>query len=83
MGLVNAVVAPEDLLAHTYAYATMLATTVSPGSLAATKRQVYLDLHRDVGSAVEESAARLRQMMTEPAFAEGVAAFAEKRPPRW
>jgi enoyl-CoA hydratase/carnithine racemase len=81
LGLVNAVVPGDDLLAHTYDYATTLATTVSPGSLAETKRQIYTDLHRDVGTAVEEAAVLLRRMMTEPAFAEGVAALTEKRPP--
>ena len=81
MGLVNAVVEPDELLAHTYRYAGQLATTVSRGSLAATKRQVYLDLHRGVGDAVAESGRRLAQMMTEPDFAEGVAALTEKRPP--
>jgi enoyl-CoA hydratase/carnithine racemase len=83
MGLVNAVLDPIELMAHTYEYAQMLATNVSPGSLAATKRQIYTDLHRDVGAAVEDAGARLRQMMTEPAFAEGVAALTEKRPPNW
>ncbi len=83
MGLVNAVVPAEDLLEHTYGYAGMLAATVSPGSLAATKRQIYTDQHRDVGASVTEAAVLLRRMMTEPAFAEGVAALTEKRPPRW
>lgn len=83
MGLVNAVVPGEQLLAHSHAYAQMLATSVSPGSLAATKRQIALDLFRDVGTSIEDSAARLEQMMTEPNFAEGVAALTAKRPPRF
>jgi len=83
MGLVNGVVAPDDLLDHTYRYARSMATTVSRHSLAATKRQVYLDLHRGLGQSIDESAARLAQMMTEPDFAEGVAALGEKRPPRF
>jgi enoyl-CoA hydratase/carnithine racemase len=83
LGLVNAVVEPDRLLDHTYAYAARLAHEISPGSLAATKRQIALDLDRDVGRSVEESAARLRQMMTEPPFHEGVAALTEKRPPRY
>ena len=76
-------VAPDHLLDHTYRYARSLADTVSRGSLAATKRQVYIDLHRGVGESVEDSAQRLRQMMTEDDFAEGVAALREKRPPRF
>jgi len=83
MGLVNAAVPRDQLLAHTYEYASMLATTVSRGSLAETKRQIYTDLHRDVGTSVDEAAVLLRRMMTEPDFAEGVAALTEKRPPRF
>jgi enoyl-CoA hydratase/carnithine racemase len=84
LGLVNAVLPDrEALLGHTYGYARELATAVSPGSLAATKRQVYLDLHRDVGTSVEDAATRLEAMMREPNFAEGVAALTEKRPPRF
>ena len=81
MGLVNAVVPPEELLPHTYAYARQLATTVSPSSLRETKRQIYTDLHRDVGSAVRDADSLLDRMTTEPDFREGVAAFMEKRPP--
>jgi enoyl-CoA hydratase/carnithine racemase len=81
MGLVNATVAPEALLPHTYEYARRLATTVSRGSLRETKRQIYTDLHRDVGSAVVEAEQLLERMVTEDDFAEGVRAFVEKRPP--
>lgn len=83
MGLVNRVVPPEEVLADTVSYARMLATEVSPASLAATKLQLYADLHRDVRSAVEDAGARLEEMMTGPDFAEGVAAFTEKRPPHF
>jgi enoyl-CoA hydratase/carnithine racemase len=83
MGLVNAAVDGDALLDHTYAYAAQLASTVSRGSLRETKRQIYTDLHRDVRAAVEESDRLLREMTTEPDFAEGVAAFTEKRPPRF
>lgn len=81
LGLLNGVVPAEELLDHTYACARVLAEDIAPGSLRETKRQIYTDLHRDVGSAVEEAAELLRRMMTEPDFAEGVAALLEKRPP--
>ncbi len=81
MGLVNAVLPPEELLPHTYAYARNLASAVSPSSLRETKRQVYTDLHGDVGTAVMESEVLLNRMTTEPDYREGVAALVEKRPP--
>jgi enoyl-CoA hydratase/carnithine racemase len=83
MGLVNKVVAPDELLSTTHAYARILATEVSPASLAATKLQLYADLHRDAASAVRDSEARVERMMTEPDFAEGVAAWIDKRLPRF
>jgi enoyl-CoA hydratase/carnithine racemase len=83
LGLVNAVLQPEELLPHTYRYARNLITTVSPGSLRETKRQIYADLHREVRAAVEHSKQLVERMATEPDFAEGVTAFTEKRLPRW
>jgi enoyl-CoA hydratase/carnithine racemase len=47
------------------------------------QRQIYSDLHRDVGTAVREADALLEQMMTEADYREAVSAFLEKRPPRW
>ena len=83
MGLVNAMLPQEKLLPHTYGYARMLATGVSPSSLAETKRQIYSDLHRDVASAVREAGVLLDRMTTEADFREGVAALVEKRLPRF
>jgi enoyl-CoA hydratase/carnithine racemase len=83
LGLVNAVLPSDELLPYTYDYARKLIATVSPGSLRETKRQIYADFHRDVASAVRESKELVERMATEPDFAEGVAAFVEKRPPRW
>ena len=59
MGLVNRVVEPEELMDATYDYARTLATEVSPASLAATKLQMYLDLHRDAATPVRDAADRL------------------------
>jgi len=83
LGLVNRVVAPGDLMTVTGDYARELATGVSPASLAASKTQMYLDLHRDAATAVDDAGARLAAMMRGPDFAEGVAARAERRPPRF
>jgi enoyl-CoA hydratase/carnithine racemase len=83
LGLVNRVVEPGDLLEATYDYARSLATGISPASLAATKLQIYLDLHRDAATSVEDAADRLEVMMKGPDFVEGVAAMAENRPPHF
>ena len=81
LGLVNAVLPGDSLWEHTMAYARQLATSVSPASMRETKRQIYADLHGDVGSSVAESERLLEVMMREPDYREGVAAFVEKRPP--
>jgi enoyl-CoA hydratase/carnithine racemase len=64
-------------------YARRLAESVAPNSLMQTRWQVYRDLHRDVASAVRDSEQLLDSMMREPDYAEGVAAFLEKRTPVW
>jgi enoyl-CoA hydratase/carnithine racemase len=81
LGLVNRALPPEDLLPFTYEYAGSLATEIAPSSLAATKLQLYRDLHGDAASSVDDAAARMAEMMKGADFAEGVAALVEKRPP--
>lgn len=83
MGLVNAVLPRDELMPYTHDYVRKMITTVSPGSLRTTKRQIYADLHRDVRAAIEDATMQLERMATEPDFVEGVSAFLEKRPPRW
>ncbi|HEX3795126.1 MAG TPA: enoyl-CoA hydratase-related protein [Acidimicrobiales bacterium] len=81
LGLVNRVFAPDDLLPATYDYARQLASEIAPSSLAATKLQMYTDLHGDVATSVRDAAQRMSTMMQGPDFAEGVAALTERRPP--
>jgi len=81
LGLVTEVVDGPDLLAHVYGYARMLATTVSPASLAASKRQVYEAFHQSAAEAVRAAEALLDPMMAGPDYREGVAALRQKRPP--
>ncbi len=83
LGLITRLVAPESLISETRAYVQDMITRVSPGSLAQTRRQVYLDLHRDVGAAVKDSERLVSEMMTQENYREGVAAFLEKRTPNW
>lgn len=83
LGLVNAVHPAQTLLEATLDYARNLIATVAPESLRQTRWQIYRDLHRSVASAVDDSETLLRRMMQQPDYAEGVAAFLEKRQPRW
>jgi enoyl-CoA hydratase/carnithine racemase len=81
MGLVNQVLPADELLPAVYEYARVLAHEVSPASILATKRQLYADLHGDVGTAVEVSERLLEQHVQGPDYPEGVRALLEKRPP--
>jgi enoyl-CoA hydratase/carnithine racemase len=82
LGLVNRVLAPDELLPATYEYARTLAHETSPASVTATKRQLYADLlHGDVGASVEDANRRLEEMMRGNDYKEGVRALLDKRPP--
>ena len=83
LGLVNRVLPAESVLTGAVAYARELARTVAPESLRQTRWQIYRDLHRDVAASVTDSEALLETMMRQPDYAEGVAAFLDKRPPQW
>ncbi len=83
LGLVNEVVEADRLLSRVHEYASTLATTVSPASLAVTRRQIYTDLHGEAAASVERSERLLEEMMRGPDFKEGVAAWREKRVPRF
>lgn len=83
MGLVNRVCQADRLMADTRGYILQLLARNAPTSLLATRRQIYADLHGSVGDAVHDSEQRLQQMMRQPEYEEGVAAFLEKRAPNW
>jgi enoyl-CoA hydratase/carnithine racemase len=83
IGLVHELCEPDEVLPRALEYARNLVATVAPSSLAETKRQLYADLHRDIGSAVADSEALLNRMTREPDYREGVRAWPEKRPPAW
>lgn len=83
IGLVNEVLPADELMGRVMDYAGQLAATVSPASLRATRHQIYRDLHGDVVSAVGHAQGLLEEMTTGPDFAEGVAAWRERRPPQF
>lgn len=83
LGIINELVAPEDLHSHVHDYAQGLIKTVSPNALRQTRWQIYRDLTATPAAAVRRSETLINDMMAEPDYAEGVAAFREKRPPRW
>jgi enoyl-CoA hydratase/carnithine racemase len=83
LGIVNWVHPAASVLDEAYRYAHNLIATVAPESLRQTRWQIYRDLHRDVAASVEASESLIREMMRQPDYREGVAAFLEKRAPRW
>ncbi len=83
LGFVNNLHSPEDLLPATIDYVQAMIASVSPNSLRQTRWQIYADQHLSAADAVRASETLLEQMMRQQDYAEGVAAFLQKRPPRW
>ena len=83
IGLINEVVAPDQLLERTLQYAADLAVNSSPTSMAVIKRQVYADLDRSLAESTAEAINLMSASLTGQDFNEGVASFIEKRPPNF
>lgn len=81
IGLVNRVVAAEDLLDEALAYARQLAEFCSPRSMRAVKQQCYQDLMGNLSESYERSEILLDAAVKEADFKEGVKSWQEKRPP--
>lgn len=81
MGLVQQVCEPESVVEVAMAYAAELAERTSPRALAVVKAQVYRHLTQELGDALEDSDRLMHAALDQPDFAEGVAAFREKRSP--
>jgi enoyl-CoA hydratase/carnithine racemase len=81
-GLVDELVAPDELRARVQAYGEELAVK-SPAALAAIRRTVTLGggMTFEEGMAYELDA--VVKLADTPDFAEGVEAFLAKRPPKW
>lgn len=81
MGLVNRVLPNEKLLEGVRAYATEIATMVSPRSLRLIKKQVYQAQFQTLAQAIESADEDMFQSFDTADFKEGVAHFVEKRMP--
>lgn len=82
-GLVARVCDPDRLVEEAVAFGAELGRRCSPAAVRETKRQLYTDLLRDLGTSFDEAMALVARMVDEPDFREGVAALRERRPPRF
>ena len=82
MGLVNSVVAAEELMAEARKLAATL-VAASPTSIARTKRLLVqfseVELDREISMAIQENA----DIRATADFREGLGSFLEKRAPKW
>jgi methylglutaconyl-CoA hydratase len=82
MGLINEIVAPENLLIRAREFAALLMEN-SPTSLRATKKllndHARTEIDKEIEAAVRENAG----IRTTADFREGITSFLEKRKPKW
>lgn len=83
MGLANRSLPTGDVFPAAMEWAQAVAQEVSPAAAALAKAQLYADLHGDVGTAVATSERLLDETIAGADYAEGVAAWMGKRPPRF
>lgn len=83
MGLLDRVVAHDDLVGTALDYIENLAAFSSPTSLMVMKQQVYRHLNMELGDAMKESNAWMAESLQREDFREGVKSFLEKRPPEF
>jgi enoyl-CoA hydratase/carnithine racemase len=83
LGLVNAALPGDQVLAHARDYVRGLAQTSSPASMAVMKRQVYQQVHAGLFPAEREARRLMVESFSRPDFREGVRSFTEKRPPQF
>ena len=81
MGLVNQLFPAMSFLADVRAYATELATLVSPRSMRVMKQQLYNALFQNLDEAISVGDREMVQSFDSEDFREGVQHFIEKRAP--
>jgi enoyl-CoA hydratase/carnithine racemase len=82
IGLVNEVVPADALQAHVLAFAEKLANRSAP-AMAAIKQLVYQGMELPLAAALRVERAALPEILGSADYAEGLAAFAERRPPKF
>jgi len=82
MGLINEIVAPENLMTRARELAALLMEN-SPTSLRATKKLLNDHARAELDSRIEAAVRENAAIRTTPDFREGIAAFLEKRKPVW
>jgi enoyl-CoA hydratase/carnithine racemase len=83
INLVNRAYPRSVFLPSIMEYATQLAQSVSPRSLAVIKAQVWKSLHQELGPDIEIGNAEMQKSFASEDFKEGVAHFVERRSPRF
>ncbi|MEB3062904.1 enoyl-CoA hydratase [[Mycobacterium] zoologicum] len=83
LGLVNQVVAPDELLPRAMAYAQDIAANCSPASLAVIKAQAYGDALDDIAAVSARSEKLMYESLARPDLIEGITSFLQKRPPNF
>ncbi len=82
IGLVNAALPADQLEAHVNKIAAVLATR-SPTGAQSAKRLVYGGLEKTLADGLALEGAALREILASSDYAEGLAAFADKRAPQF
>jgi enoyl-CoA hydratase/carnithine racemase len=82
IGLVNGAVSADQLDAHVMRIAALIASR-SPLGAQTIKRLVYGGLETTLADGLVQEGLALRDIFNSPDYAEGLAAFAEKRQPRF
>ncbi|MBV9841003.1 MAG: enoyl-CoA hydratase/isomerase family protein [Sphingomonadaceae bacterium] len=82
-GLVTMVAPDRDFPAHVADYARTMARTNAPASLCFIKDQLRRALTEDMPASIDHALAGTRAAVAGADFAEGLRAYAEKRPPRF
>lgn len=82
IGLVHAAVPADELDGYVRKIADTLASR-SPSGAQTIKRLVYRGLEMPLAEGLVQEGLALREILNSPDYAEGLAAFAEKRPPHF